>query len=84
MDRFAEFMGAAAPWIALALLLAVFCVREASRKKTENPDNYGSEGMALGMCLGVALSPALHVNIGIGMIAGMALGLFIGSGTAKK
>ena len=84
MDRFLEFMGAAAPWIALALLIAVFAVRETGRKKTEKHENYGSEGMALGICLGTAVSTALHVNIGIGMIVGMALGLFIGSGTAKK
>ncbi len=84
MDSFAEFMGAALPWIALGLLLAVFFVRETGRKKTEKKENYGSEGMALGMCLGVALSSALHVNIGIGMIAGMALGLLIGSGASKE
>ena len=78
-----EFIGAALPWIAMGLLLAVFFARGARRKKGKR-EEYGSEGMALGMCLGVALSTALHVNIGIGMIAGMALGLFIGSGTAKK
>ena len=84
MERFSEFMGAALPWIALGILLAVFFAKSAIRKKDKDrPENYGSEGMALGMCLGVALASALHFDIGMGMIVGMALGLLIGSKTDK-
>ena len=64
-----EFIGAALPWIAMGLLLAVFFARGARRKKGKR-EEYGSEGMALGMCFGVAVSTALHVDVGLGMIAG--------------
>ena len=78
-----EFIGAALPWIAVGLLLAVFFARGARRKKGKR-EEYGSEGMALGMCFGVAVSTALHVDVGLGMIAGMILGLLIGSCIDKE
>ena len=41
MSSIYEFAVAALPWIALGLLLAVFCVRAASRKKTRKKiDDY--------------------------------------------
>ena len=85
MKGLMEFMDAALPWIALALLLAVFAVRSAGRRDgKEKRGDCGSEGMALGMCLGTALAAALHFNIGLGMMAGMLLGLLAGSAKEKS
>ena len=85
MENIVDFLSAALPWIAIALLLAIFFAREAGGKRDrEKQAEYGSEGMALGVCLGVAISTAIHINVGIGMIAGMVLGLLIGSGVKKK
>ena len=85
MENTFAFLSAALPWIAMALLLAIFSVRETGRKNDQEKQmDYGSEGMALGVCLGVAISTAIHINVGIGMIAGMVLGLLIGSGVKKK
>ena len=51
MKGFIEFIGAALPWIAIALLLAIFSARNAGRgKNREKHEDYGAEGMALGMC----------------------------------
>ena len=36
MKRFAEFIGAASPWIAMELLLAVFFARSAGSRKGKN------------------------------------------------
>ena len=47
MDRFYDFMSAALPWIAMGLLLAIFCARAESRKKTEEKKiNQDEEGKA--------------------------------------
>ena len=60
MDNLFVFAGAALPWIAMGLLLAIFFARTAHmKKKDEKKEDHGSEGMALGMCFGVALSTAL-------------------------
>ena len=83
MNDIYEFTGAALPWIAIALMLAVFFARWAALKKNGDGE-YVSESMALGMCFGVALSAALSINVGLGMIAGMMLGLIAGSVIAKK
>ena len=85
MSSFHEFAGAAMPWIALGLLLAVFCVRVACRKMTQKKkDDYSSEGMSIGMCFGVAMATAFHINAGIGMMLGMLLGLAIGLSKEKE
>ncbi len=85
MNGFSAFMGAASPWIAMGLLLAVFFARSAGRGKDgEKREDCVSGGMAIGMCLGVALSTALRVNVGLGMMAGMVLGLLAGSAKEKK
>ena len=87
MNDIYEFTGAALPWIAIALMLAVFFARGAALKKNGDGE-YVSEsmalGMTLGMCFGVALSAALNINVGLGMIAGMMLGLIAGSVIEKK
>ena len=83
MNDIYEFTGAALPWIAIALMLAVFFARGAALKKNGDVE-YVSESMALGMCFGVALSAALNINVGLGMIAGMMLGLIAGSVIEKK
>ena len=85
MENLFVFLGAAMPWIAMGLLLAIFFARAAHmKKKDEKKEDHGSEGMALGMCFGVALSTALHINVGLGLMAGMVLGLLVGSEIKKK
>ena len=83
MNEVYGFIGAALPWIAIALMLAVFFARGAALKKNGDGE-YVSESMALCMCFGVALSAALNINVGLGMVAGMMLGLIAGSVIAKK
>ena len=64
-----DFLRAALPWIAMGLLLAVFCARSARKKKDEEPpDNYGTEGMCLGMCFGTAIGTSLGNHTGIGIM----------------
>lgn len=85
MKGFIEFIGAALPWIAIGLLLAIFSARSADHgKNREKHEDYGTEGLALGMCLGTALAVSMHFNIGLGMMAGMLLGLLAGSRKEKK
>ena len=80
-----DFFRAALPWIAAGLLLAVFCVRSAGkRRKDEQDDNYGTEGMCLGMCFGTAIASSLGNNTGIGISLGMLLGLAVGSSMKKE
>ena len=84
MNSFHKFTGAALPWIATGLLLAVFFARAASRKNAkEKKEDYSSEGMSIGMCFGVAIATALQINVGLGMMAGMVLGLIIGTTKEK-
>ena len=80
MENIFDFIMAALPWIAMGLLLAIFCARSASgkRKSDEKNENYGTEGMCLGMCLGTAIGTALD-NTGIGISLGMLIGLAIGT-----
>ena len=85
MSSIYVFVSAAMPWIALGLLLAVFCVRASSRKRIQKKkDDYSSEGMSIGMCFGVAIATALHINVGIGMMLGLLLGLAMGSSKEKE
>ena len=87
MDAVMQFLRAALPWVAMGLLLAIFCVRSANKKKQkdEKPaDNYGTEGMCLGMCFGTAIGTSLGNNTGIGISMGMLIGLAIGSSIPKK
>ena len=85
MNSFHEFAGAALPWIAAGLLLALFFVKTARRKETEEKkEDYSSEGMSIGMCFGVAVAAALNINVGTGMMLGMLLGLVIGSAKEKE
>ena len=85
MENVFDFLRAALPWVAMGLLLAVFAVRSAGRKKKEKEsDNYGTEGMCLGMCFGTAIGTALGNNTGIGISLGMLLGLASGSSIKKE
>ena len=80
-----DFLLAALPWISMGLLLAIFFVQSARKKKgNKKKDDYGTEGMALGMCFGVAISTALGKYTGIGLSLGMLAGLVIGSCIEKK
>ena len=85
MKNVMDFLSAALPWISIGLLLAIFFVRSARKKKDEKAkENYGSEGMALGMCFGTAIGTSLGNNTGIGLSLGMLAGLAIGSCIEKK
>ena len=85
MEAIIDFIRAALPWVAMGLLLAVFAVRSAGRKKKEKEsDNYGTEGMCLGMCFGTAIGTAIENNTGIGITLGMLIGLAIGTCIKKE
>ena len=87
MENFFAFAKAALPWVAVGLLIAVFCARGAGKKKSgkeEKTENYGTEGMCLGMCFGTAIGTALGNNTGLGISLGMLIGLAVGSAIEKK
>ena len=75
------FVRAAAPWVAMALVLVLLTVRGAEKKKTGKKPvgDYGTEGMCLGMCFGAAIGSALGNDTGLGISLGMLLGLALGS-----
>lgn len=86
MENVFDFIHAALPWVAVGLLLAVFAVRSAKRKKagksedTKPQEDYGTEGM----CFGSAIGASGTVSIGIGMSLGMLIGLAIGTCIKKE
>lgn len=85
METVLDFIMAALPWLSMGLMLAIFAVRENSRKNNpEKEDNYGSEGMALGMCFGTAIASATKQDIGPGISIGMLMGLAAGTSRKKK
>ena len=89
MTNLLDFLRAALPWLVMGVVLAVFFVREAKRKKgkkdhQKKKDDYDAEGMVLGMCIGVAIATALHRDIGLGLSLGMLLGLIVGSSMEKS
>ena len=85
MKNILEFLSAALPWICMGLLLAIFFVQNARKKKdNKKKENYSTEGMALGMCFGVAIGTSLGNNTGIGLTLGMLAGFVIGSCIEKK
>ena len=86
MEQILEFVHAAAPWVAMGLLVAIFAVRSAVSKKKgkKSEGDYGTEGMCLGMCFGTALGSALGNNTGIGISLGMLVGLAIGMCIHKR
>ena len=83
MENVFDFLRTAMPWIAIGLLLAVFFVRGAKKKKEQTGD-YGTEGMCLGMCLGTAIGTSLGKDTGIGISLGMLIGLAIGTCIKKE
>ena len=86
MENVFDFLRAAAPWVAMGLLLAIFAVRaDVKKKKDQEQDgDYGTEGMCLGMCFGTAIGTSLGGNTGIGISLGMLIGLAIGSCIKKE
>lgn len=86
MEPILEFIRAAAPWVLLGLLVAIFAVRSTVSKKKgkKSEGDYGIEGMCLGMSFGSALGIALGNNTGIGISLGMLAGLSIGMCIHKK
>ena len=86
IEQIWDFIRAAAPWVAMGLLVAIFAVRSAADKKNgkKSENNYGTEGMCLGMCFGTALGTALGNNTGIGISLGMLVGLAIGTCVPKR
>ena len=86
MEPILDFIRAAAPWVAMGLLLAIFAVRSVVGKKKgkKSEDNYGTEGMCMGMCFGMALGSALGNNTGIGLSLGMLVGLAVGMCISQK
>lgn len=86
MKNILNFIRAAAPWVAMGMLLAIFAVRSAAGKKKEKKSegDYGTEGMCLGMCFGAALGASFGNNTGIGISLGMLVGLAIGMCIPKK
>ena len=81
-----DFIGAAAPWVAAGLAVAVLAARGTKRKRKgkKHDDNYGTEGMCLGMCFGSLIGTMFDNNTGIGLSPGMLAGLAIGSLIQKK
>lgn len=77
MDSILDFFRGASPWVAMGLLLAIFFVRSAVKKKKgkKQDGDYGTEGM----CFGTALGGAIWNDTGIGISLGMLVGLVIGS-----
>lgn len=87
MNTFLEFIHAAAPWLAMGLLLlGVFAARGAARKKNKEKQDgdYGTEGMCLGMCFGLMIGMMFENHTGIGIALGMLIGLAIGMSIPKK
>ena len=85
MKNILAFVRAAAPWVAMALVLVLLTVRGAAKKKTGKKPvgDYGTEGMCLGMCLGMCFGAAIGSTLGndtcLGISLGMLLGLALGS-----
>lgn len=82
MNAILDFIRAAAPWVAMGLLLIILFARNEAKKKNEEAQasNYGMEGM----CLGTAIGTALGNDAGIGISMGMLLGLAFGTGIPRK
>lgn len=77
MKNILAFVRAAAPWVAMALVLVLLTVRGAAKKKTGKKPvgDYGTEGM----CFGAAIGSVLGNDTGLGISLGMLLWLALGS-----
>ena len=86
MEQILDFVRAAAPWVTVGVLTAIFAVMSAARRKSgkKSAGDYGTEGMCLGMSFGAALGCALGNNTGIGLSFGMLAGLTVGMCVPKK
>ena len=84
-----EFFGAALPWVALGLALAVLFANHGRQKSKEEdgakkPGNYMEAGMCFGMCAGVVAGTTGLLPIGAGVSFGMLIGLCLGLCIPKK
>ena len=77
MNTVFDFIIAAAPWVAVGLLVALPAVRAASGHGGERDGTYGIEGMCLGLCFGTMLGGENGVGIFLGMLIGLAAGMCI-------
>lgn len=86
MNSILDFIRAAAPWVAMGLLVVILAVRSAARKQKgrKQEDTYELEGLCLGMCLGTAIGTALGNNTGLGISIGMLAGLAAGMCIPKR
>ena len=81
MKNILAFVRAAAPWVAMGLVLVFLTVRCAAKKKAGKKPvgDYSTEGMCLGTCFGASIGSALGNDTGLGISLGMLLGLALGS-----
>ena len=86
MKEILEFIHAAAPWVVMGVLIAVFAVRSAAGRKkgVQSEGDCGMEGMCMGMGIGASIGVALDNHIGLGISLGMLAGLVIGMCIPKK
>lgn len=89
MENVLIFSRTAAPWIALGLMIAFFCVRPAVGKKEDNGGDHAVDGMCVGMCIGMALGTMTGSGNGglgttLGMLIGLAIGLCVPAGRKKQ
>lgn len=87
MKTFLDFIFAALPFVAVGIFVALLAVRHAvkkNKKRKEQPEDYGIEGMCIGMSFGSLIGAMCENHIGICMMLGMILGLVIGTCIPKK
>ena len=79
-----DFILAALAFVIIGICLAVMCVNRNRIKKSEDSENYLTEGMCLGMCMGITAATALHFNLGLGISLGVLIGETVGLMMKKK
>ena len=86
MNTVLDFILAAAPWVAMGLLLVIFCIRSAVNKKKGKKQSfdYGMEGLSLGMCFGLLIGTVFGDNLSIGVSFGALVGLAVGMCVPKN
>ncbi len=86
MNTILSFIGTAAPWFAVGLVIVILVVRCAINKRTDKKrdENYSLEGMSLGMCFGLLIGTMFENYVGVGISVGMIIGLAIGTCVPKR
>lgn len=85
MSMVLDFIRAAAPWVAMGLVVAILAARGVTKRKGKKQDgDYGTEEMSLGMCFGILMGTAMGDNLGLGISLGALVGLAIGMCISKK